>query len=292
MSDNGSGNESSGSSSSGSESDSDDSIIDYNMAYKYDHLFPSGLKYSGAPEDDLDSFISRFKDFAELKNYTGTKTVLALNSLIEGHARRYLETVLPADKDTVVKIQKLLKDHFEGQSWLWGVESQLLSRKQKHSESLDQYASDIMLWGRQAKKSDAELKSIFMRGLLPCNRAFVFSKQPETFREALDAARLGISVQRTADEQSVSMPSDISVQPQITKISAAPSSSSSIDNLTGLVRNISTRLENVEKNMNESQRHFRNFRPTRTIVCHRCGHTGHKWRNCFARKSIDGHPLN
>ena len=50
-----------------SDSDTDD-ITDFtNMAYKYDHLFPSGLKYSGQVTDDVDQFFSRFNDYAVLK---------------------------------------------------------------------------------------------------------------------------------------------------------------------------------------------------------------------------------
>ena len=41
--------------------------------------------------------------------------------------------------------------------------------------------------------------SIFVRGLWPSLIAIVFSIEPETFREALDAARWGIAVQQTAN---------------------------------------------------------------------------------------------
>lgn len=257
------------------------------MFSKYDMRL-TGLKYSGGPKDDLDTFIAKFKNHAQLKDYTDAKAVLALNSVIDGHASVYLERVPDDDKNTVDKIHKLLKLHFEGQSWLWGVESQLLTRKQLQSETLDDYASDIMLWGRQTKKADAELMSIFIRGLLPTVRAFVFSKQPDSFRTAFDAARLAVSVQRAANELPIS-PHDISAQPH----ASVNATSSALENLTGLLSHISGRLENVEKNMNTTPRNpRRNSRPTRSIVCFRCGYTGHKWRNCYARKGIDGKPLN
>ena len=275
-----------------------DEVVDHsvsvNMASKYD-LSSSGLKYSGSPSDDLDSFISRFKNHSSLKDFTDSKAVLALLSVIVGHARVYLDSVGEADKDTVDKIHKLLKDQFEGPSWLWSVESQLLSRKQLSNESLDDYASDIMLWGRQTKKSDSELKSIFVRGLLPYIRGFVFSKQPESLRAALDAARLAISVQRTTEEQPLTEQSHKNTS-QI-QISHVDSTSSALENLTSLVSNISARLESVESNMNHRSRnspnsYHRNSRPTRSVVCYRCGYTGHKWMNCFAKKGIDGRPLN
>ena len=53
---------------------------------------------------------------------------------------------------------------------------------------------------KQIKKSESEQLSLFVRGLIPSIRAFVFSKEPKTFREALNAARLAVSVQQTAKE--------------------------------------------------------------------------------------------
>ena len=278
---------------SNSESDSDtDSIVDYtDMSSKYD-MRGFGHKYTGDTNDDLDTFIRKFKNYAALRDYTDPKSLLALNSVIDGHASVYLERIAETDKDTIDKIHTLLKDHFEGQSWLWGVESQLLTRRQQVFESLDDYASDIMLWGRQAKKTDTELMSIFIRNLLPKVRAFVFSKQPDSFTAALESARLAISVERAANE-----PTNESLISHHDKAKQSPVSSvepttSVLDKITGLVSNISSRLENVEKNVNTTPNPRRNSRPTRSIVCFRCGYTGHKWRNCYARKGIDGKPLN
>ena len=66
------------------ESESDSEI---EMAsYKYD-MTNSNLGYSGKVDDDLQSFLSRFEDYATLRDFTGEKKVLALNSCISGHAQ-------------------------------------------------------------------------------------------------------------------------------------------------------------------------------------------------------------
>ena len=153
-----------------------------------------------------------------------------------------------------------------------------------------------MQWGRQAKKSDSELRALFVRGLLPCTRAFVMSKQPDSFRAALEAARLGITVQSVTEEQS-SSPSVISQSNQAAKSQISNvCSNSSIENLVSSVQNLSTRLKTVESRptyvSRSNRQDFRQSRPNRSVVCHRCGYTGHKWRNCFAKKSIDGVHLN
>ena len=289
------------------EDDSDSEDNSFDMAFKYD-MSSSRLKYSGNAHDDLDSFIDRFKDYATLRDYNAAKAVLALNSIIDGHARVFLNTIGETERDSVVKIQALLKANFEGASWRWGIESQLLIRKQQLAESLDSYASDIMLWGKQIKKSDAELSSLFIRGLLPAIRAFVLSKQPETFRNALDAARLAVSVQRTAEEAVPSLtPLNLNSQPS----ASANAIHTSLDSITGLVANISNRLDQLERkeykpignpdpyinhnpnpnpNVNYDQRS--NQRPVRSITCWRCGNRGHRWIRCYAKKGIDGKPLN
>jgi len=210
------------------------------MASKYD-MRHTGLRYAGNPDDDLDSFISRFKDHAKLKDYTPDKSLLCLHGIIIDNARIFLDRIDAGDKDTVDKTHELLKKQFEGPSWVWTIESKLLSRKQLVSESLDDYASDIMLWGRQVKKPDAELKSTFVRGLLPSVKGFVFSKQPDSFQAALDAARLAIAVQRTTEEQPlIDPPHRNTCQPQVSQVDAT---TSSLNQLTNLVSNIATRLE-------------------------------------------------
>ena len=208
----------------------------------------------------------------------------------------FLETIPDSDKNTVQKIHDLLKDNFEGESWRWGVESKLLSRKQLADESLDMYASDIMRWCRQVKKPDSEQVSIFVRGLLPSLRGFVFSKEPKTFREALDAARLGLAVQYTTSE-SVAPP-----KPEGNQRESIKSVHSMLDSLTDAVSNITTRLEKLQVDKpkqisssygtrNESD-HRPTVRPKRAIVCYRCGRVGHGWRKCYAKHGVDGKPLN
>ena len=146
------------------------------MAFKYD-MSGTGLKYSGGSEEDFDSFIARFENFAALKDFNAAKIILAFNACIQGHARIFLDTIPSENKDTLTKIQVLLKDNFEGPSWIWAKESELLIRTQQQSETLDNYVADIMLRCRQLKKSDKEMLSVFLRGLKTSVRSFVMSKR-------------------------------------------------------------------------------------------------------------------
>ena len=80
---------------SDSDSDSDSSIESdcYTiMAHKYDMTL-SRLSYSGNSDDDLQSFMSKFDDYASLRDFTAEKKLLALNTCISGHARVFLDSV-------------------------------------------------------------------------------------------------------------------------------------------------------------------------------------------------------
>ena len=73
------------------------------------------ISYSGNPDDDdLDLFFERYKSHAELRDFTTDKSVLALVTKIDGHAKIFLDSVADSDKDTVDKVHELLKENFEG----------------------------------------------------------------------------------------------------------------------------------------------------------------------------------
>jgi len=285
-----------------SDSSEADEIIDLgelNMAYKYD-IRDLELKYTGDPEDDLDSFITRFNNYAALRDYTETKSALAIITKIKGHAEVFLEQIPAEQKDTVSKIENLLRENFQGDSWRWSVETKLLSRTQLPNESLDDYASDIMRWCRQIEKSDSDQMSIFVRGLLPYLRGFVYSKQPKTFRTALDAARLGLAVQQTTHESDThNLPS--SSKPVHNTCTSVNQNESTLDTVVNLVSNLATRIDKLDEKMKGKKVSFANSNHNcgppnrsgkRNMICYRCGRVGHVWRKCYAKFGVDGKPLN
>ena len=87
--------------------------------------------------------------------------------------------------------------------------------------------------------------SLFLRGLLQSLRAFVMTKQPETFRDAFDAARLGVAVQNCNQP----MTPFNSAQINVIKSPEANVFQSTLETLTALVTNMSTRLEKLEENI-------------------------------------------
>ena len=165
---------------------------------KYD-ITSLKLSYSGNSDEDINSFVSRFENYAKLRDFSGGKRILAFNSCIFGHARVFLDSVPDGQKISVDDVVKLLEHNFQGETWRWGIESKLLTRKQLPTETLDSYASSIMIACSQLKKSDSERQGLFIRGLLP---EFVLAQQPNSYQAAVDAARLGFSVSLCSQQNS------------------------------------------------------------------------------------------
>ena len=131
---------------------------------------------------------------------------------------------------------------------------------------------------------------------------FVLTKEPANFRAALDAARLGTAVQDTVLDPPATVISpiqDSKIQSQSPVVVNALHTS--IDTLTEMVSNISSRLDKIETGSKANTTSHRVIppnrsqgrqRPQRTVICWRCGYRGHKVVNCYAIRGIDGRPLN
>lgn len=274
---------------------------DSNMA-KYD-LTKVKLSYSGNSDEDIHSFVSQFKNYAKLRDFVASKQILAFNSCIFGHARVFLDTIPDDQKTSIEDIVKLLEHNFQGETWRWSIESKLLERKQSPTETLDSYASGIMIACRQLKKSDSEMQSFFIRGLLPELRGFVMAQKPDGFQATVDAARLGCSVSLCGQQNSPIASSVNTIQPNSAQASPKTDLEQKLDSVLHSVSSVSSRLEKLELRSDKpipTPRYNKNYMATykvpnknkRTLICHRCGKVGHKWRNCYAKRDCHGVPLN
>ena len=302
-----------------------------NMGTKYD----LNLSYSGNSDEDIHLVASKFQTYAKLRDFTPDKKVLAFTTCINGHARVFLDSVAEENKTSVEDIVKLLENNFQGETWRWSIESKLLTRKQLTTESLDDYASTIMVACKQLKKPENEMQNIFIRGLLPELRGFVLSQKPESFSTAVDAARLGLSIKLSSQQSLPTASLVTNAQPEYNLNTEVEHK---LNSVLSCVSSVSSRLEKLEIQTNKpnpiptsasvlryapkpapvhgfapkpgpapvfahrsaTTQYYdtnrvstqKNYKFQRTMICHRCGRVGHKWRNCYSKRDCKGFPLN
>jgi len=283
-----------------------------NMASKY-CMAGFKLMYHGLPTEDFDEFCRQFDAHATLANFTGDKQKLSFQTRLAGNALVFFNTLSEQEKATLTTIKRALKSNFEGDSWKWQLETKLLSRKQVLGESIDDYAADIIKMATQLTKNDSDQISFFVRGLLPPIRAFVFSKEPKTLKEAIDSARLGVVVDSTSKEGTTPAVSSIQGESQQGQIDLNAMINDSVINALSSYRDRPVN-QNRGQQFNESRRRRRSYanqsyharggafprNSTRNsnagmnphIVCHRCYEQGHIRRHCTSLYDIYGNSLN
>ena len=286
------------------------------------------MYYSGADTEDFDLFCQQFQAFAELGNYTHFKKILAFQTRLTGNALEFYRTLPASQKDSLEHVIEQIKAHFEGDSWKWRTETKLLSRKQAVGETIDDYAADIMKMSAQVAKPAPDQISYFVRGLLPQIRSFVFSKEPKTLKEAIDYAKLGVTVQEAAVEKvDASIPSQVSVvtKDDSQQIELKNMIASQFETLSSRIDDLSEKFASSQSDLgcnavgrtgrNDNNRSFYsryNYRSNQgshqqdrphqgeqrynnnrnPIVCFRCFRQGHIRRQCVESCDIYGTPLN
>jgi len=288
------------------------------------------LMYNGLPSEDFDEFCRQFDAHATLANFTPDKQKLSFQTRLSGNALVFFNTLTTEEKATLITIKQALKQNFEGDSWKWQLETRLLSRKQLSGECVDDYAADIIKMSTQLQKGNTDQISYFVRGLLPSIRAFVFSKEPKTLKEAIESARLGVVVDNTAKELEVpssaptpAVVTSVQEEDKFVKLCDRMSNKVTEGILSGLAdRNVnvlsSHRANQVNPNSgtryNDSRRnqHYYANSPSynapagtysdqytqnsqyrsRQIECYRCGKKGHIRQFCRSKWHKQGYPLN
>ena len=129
---------------------------------------------------------------------TSTPTALAELVLnLAGPAEDFYYS-LPGDcKDTFTKLRDALKERFANENQSWIIWQAITTRQQGPVEPLDTYLTDLTGKFRRINISDADKMRYFVQGLRADLRETVLLKQPKTFREAEEMARLASAVKTT-----------------------------------------------------------------------------------------------
>ena len=116
---------------------------------------------------------------------------------LAGPAEDYYYSLSPEEKDSFADLRDSLRDRFANDNQSWIIWQAVSTRQQGAVESLDTYLTDLTNKFRRLKIADADKVHYFVQGLRPEIRETVLLKQPRTFREAEEMARLACAVKTT-----------------------------------------------------------------------------------------------
>ena len=155
--------------------------------------------------EDAARFIDAATAWCELYYFNDvTALVNLLNISLSGPARAWLIGLPDITKQNKERLVQAFRDRFVN-AILWLQEQRLWSRQMLPHEKLEDYICDIDVLCAELRKSDNDRMMCFIRGL-PCSlRALVVQRQPTTWREAIDAARLMYLTSSMADSSTYSV---------------------------------------------------------------------------------------
>ena len=155
--------------------------------------------FHGYDSEDVSRWLTKFESYLKLRRINpASPTALAeLELNLAGPAEDFYYS-LPADqRETFNQLRDALRERFANDNQSWITWQAVSTRQQGPLEPLDVYLTDLTNKFRRLNISDADKMRYFVQGLRSDVRETVLLKQPRTFREAQEMARLACAVKTT-----------------------------------------------------------------------------------------------
>ena len=155
--------------------------------------------FHGFDSEDINRWLDKVENYLTPRRIDiSTPTALAELVLnLAGPSEDFYYS-LPGDcKDTFTKLRDALKERFANENQSWIIWQAITTRQQGPVEPLDTYLTDLTGKFRRINISDADKMRYFVQGLRADLKETVLLKQPKTFREAEEMARLASAVKTT-----------------------------------------------------------------------------------------------
>ena len=155
--------------------------------------------FHGYDSEDVSRWLNKFESYLKLRRINpASPTALAeLELNLAGPAEDFYYS-LPADqRETFNQLRDALRERFANDNQSWITWQAVSTRQQGPLEPLDVYLTDLTNKFRRLNISDADKMRYFVQGLRSDVRETVLLKQPQTFREAQEMARLARDVKTT-----------------------------------------------------------------------------------------------
>ena len=155
--------------------------------------------FHGYDTEDINRWLDKIENYLKLRRIDlASPTALAeLVMNLAGPAEDYYYSLSPEEKASFAGLLDSLRDRFANDNQSWIIWQAVSTRQQGAMESLDTYLTDLTNKFRRLKIADADKMRYFVQGLRPEIRETVLLKQPRTFREAEEMARLACAVKTT-----------------------------------------------------------------------------------------------
>ena len=155
--------------------------------------------FHGYDSEDVSRWLNKFESYLKLRRINpASPTALAELELNLAGPAEDIYYSLPADqRETFNQLRDALRERFANDNQSWITWQAVSTRQQGPLEPLDVCLTDLTNKFRRLNISDADKMRYFVQGLRSDVRETVLLKQPRTFREAQEIARLVCAVKTT-----------------------------------------------------------------------------------------------
>lgn len=207
--------------------------------------------FHGFDSEDINRWLDKVENYLKLRRInTDSPTALAeLILLLAGPAEDFYYSLTEDKKDSFAELRDALRERFANENQHWILWQAVSTRQQGTVESLDTYLNDLSSKFRRLNIADADKMRYFVQGLRPEIRETVLLKQPKTFQEAEEMARLACAVKKTMNSSSINMAAQLSNRSQTLSTLAAGTStqpdSNNLQSINTMMDILAKKLDSV-----------------------------------------------
>ena len=155
--------------------------------------------FHGYDSEDVSRWLNKFGSYLKLRriNHASLTALAELELNLTGPAEDFYYSLPAGQRGTFNRLRDALRENFANDNQSWITWQAVSTRQQGPLEPLDVYLTDLTKKFRKLNISHADKMRYFVQGLRSDVRETVLLKQPQTFREAQEMARLACDVKTT-----------------------------------------------------------------------------------------------
>ena len=204
--------------------------------------------FHGFDSEDINRWLDKVEHYLNLRRIrTDSSTALAELILnLAGSAEDFYYSLDEERKNTFVALCEALRERFSNENQNWIIWQAITTRQQGPVESIDTYLNDLTSKFRRIKISDADRMRHFVQGLRADLRETVLLKQPKSFQEAEEMARLAAAVKTTMNNSNQTMAAQLNNLTKTLNTMVAGTSSSVNDQQQAMRVQMETLIKKID----------------------------------------------